>query len=115
MEDEQRDDDCVMVENIQNREQLNNNTFYLQYGSIYLPYNGDEFKFIDMPSDGDYFYHSVMNYGSLHGRFNDVQELKQYLKSSVEYLYYNDHVLQYLFSNKRKDVTLWCSNIRMGI
>ena len=116
MEDEQRDDDCIMVENIQNKEQLHNNTFYLQDESIYLTYNGDDFKFIDVPGDGDCFYHSVLNYGSLQRRFNGVWELRQYLKNTVEYLYNNDNELQYLFSKERKDVTLWCSTItRMGV
>ena len=43
-------------------------------------------------------------------------KLRQYLKNTVEYLYYNDHALQYLLSKERKEVTLWCSTItRMGV
>ena len=65
VEDQQRDGDCVIVENIQNKQQLHNNKFHVQDESIYLTYNGDDFKFIDVPGDGDCFYHSVLNYGSL--------------------------------------------------
>ena len=115
MEDEQRDDDCVVVENTQDHVQINNNTFHVQDEVIYLIFNGDYFKFIDVPGDGDCFYHSVLNYDSLHRRFNGVLELRQYMRNVVEYMYYNDHVLQYLFSKERTDLTLWCSTIiRMG-
>ena len=62
----------------------------------------DDFKFIDVPSDGDCFYHSVLEYSTLLGRFNGVQELRQYLKNAVEYLYYKDYVLQFLFPIKEK-------------
>ena len=115
VEDEQRDDDCVVVENTQDHVQINNNTFHVQDEVIYLIFNGDYFKFIDVPGDGDCFYHSVLNYDSLHRRFNGVLELRQYMRNVVEYMYYNDHVLQYLFSKERTDFTLWCSTIiRMG-
>ena len=100
MEDEQRDDDCVVVENTQDHVQMNNNTFHVQDKVIYLRFNGDYFKFIDVPGDGDCFYHIVLNYDRLHRRFNGVLELRQYMRNVVEYMYYNDHVLQYLFSKE---------------
>ena len=116
VEDEHRDDDCVVVENNKEKAQMNNNTFHLQDVSIYLTYNGDDYKFIDVPGDGDCFYHSVLNYDPLRRRFNGVWELRQYMRNAVEHLYYNDHALRYLFSKERKDVTLWCSTIiRMGV
>ena len=69
--DNHRDDDCVMVDNaeiingIEDKRQFNNNTFHLQYGNMYLTFYGDDFKFMDVPGDGDCFYHSVLEYSSI--------------------------------------------------
>ena len=72
MEDEQRDDDCILVENSNEKPQINNNTFHLQDEAIYMTFSGDSYKFIDVPGDGDCFYHSVLNDDMLRRRFNDV-------------------------------------------
>ena len=59
--DDDRDDDCVMVDNvkrrngIENKTQFNDNIFHLQNGNIYLTFYGHDFKFIDVPGDGDFF------------------------------------------------------------
>ena len=48
VQDEERDDACVVVENTDENTQRNNNTFHLQDEGIYLRFNGDYFKFIDV-------------------------------------------------------------------
>ena len=105
-----------MKNDIEVRQEFNINKFHLQDGNIYLSFNGDDFKFIDVPGDGDCFYHSVLKYGSIQDKFNGVQELRQYMRDIIAYLYYNDGVLRFLFSYERQDVRLWCLKITwMGV
>ena len=106
VEDGQRDDDCVVVENTQENAQMNNNTFHLQDEAIYLRFNGDYFQFIDVPGDEDYFYHSVLEYSSLRGRFNCVQELKQYCKMQLNI--YTTTITCYKVYSPMKEKMLHC-------
>ena len=87
VEDEQRDDDCVLVENSYEKTQINDNSFHLRDETIYMTFDGDCYKFIDVPGDGDCFYHIVLNDDMLRSRFNSVWELRQYLKNAVQHLY----------------------------
>ena len=88
----------------------------MQDGNIFLSYNGVDFKFIDVPGDGDCFYHSVLKYDNMQDKFNGVHELRQYMRDTISYLYCNDGVLRSLFYCERQDVRLWCSKItRMGV
>ena len=109
-------DNVEMRNGIENKTQFNNNIFHLQHGNIYLTFYGHDFKFTDVPGDGDCFYHSVLKYSSIQEKFNGVQDLRQYLRDVVAYWYPSDRLLQCLFSYERQDVTLWCSMItRMGV
>ena len=66
IEDELRDDTCVVNENTENRKGGENNTslpmntINIQNGRICLNFNRNYFKFIDVPGEGDCFYHSVL-------------------------------------------------------
>ena len=104
LENDDRDDECVIIENaeirndIEDVRQINMNTIHILDGNIYLFLNGDDFKLIDVPGDGDCFFHSVLEYDSIKEKFSSVQELRQYMKYIVAYYYGSDRLLQYLFS-----------------
>ena len=71
MQNDYRDDECVIIENaeirndIEDVRQLNINTIHMLDGNIYLSFNGDDFKLIDVPGDGDCFFHSVLEYDNI--------------------------------------------------
>ena len=72
---------------------------------------GDYFLFIDVPGDGDCFYHSVLKHPHMTNKFNGVQHLRQYLRNSVIDLIASDEILQKLFHNERTDPDQWFSTI----
>ena len=59
IEDKVRDDECVVIENTETRKGgkdnvlFPRNTINIQNGNICLNFNGNNFKFIDVPGDGD--------------------------------------------------------------
>ena len=117
-----RDDDCVILEKTEVREDIKDsiqsarNKISIDDGNICLNYNGDYFKFIDVAGDGDCFYHSILKYNTISEKFNCVQELRIYMRDTVNHLFFHDQVLQHLFSHHRIDFLWWCSNItRMGV
>ena len=87
------------------------NTINIQNGNICLNFNGNYFKFIDVPGDGDCFYHSALKYKDISQKFNGVQELRTYLRQMVNCCIHNDIVLQRIFIAKREDYALWCARI----
>ena len=99
----------VIIENIEAGKCIDDNVFSsrnkinMQHGIIFLELNGDYFKFIDVPGDGDYFFHSVLKYYNSSEKFNSVQGLRIYLKDMVNNWIHNDLVLQYLFTYKKID------------
>ena len=96
--------------------QLNINIIHMRDSNIYLTFNGDDFKLIDVPGDGDCFFHSALEYDSIKEKISSVQELRQYMKDIVAYYYGSDRLLQYLFSFERQDIIEWCSKIlRTGV
>ena len=95
---------------------MNRDTIKSYGGNIFLNHDGEYMKFIDVPGDGDCFYHSVLKYNNLSETFNGVHHLRHYLQDTVSQLYYNDPLLQRLFFKERQDILLWCSKItRMGV
>ena len=104
-EDDRRDEDCIMIENTEARKGIENNisfarnTINTYHGNVHLNFNGDYFKFIDVPGDGDCFYHSVLKYHNLQEKFNCVQQLIIYLRDMVYYLFSNDPMIQNLFTH----------------
>ena len=51
---------------------------------IYVNANGSIFKFIDVPGDGDCFYHSVLKDHNISNQFSCVQDIRCHLCKSVE-------------------------------
>ena len=97
---ESRDDERVIIVNTETRIGVEETTLYhtnttnnqvvsnevkSYNGNIYLRFNSDHFKFIDVPGDGDCFYHSVLKCFNVFRRFNSVQEIRNYLKDMVNY------------------------------
>ena len=62
----------VVRENIEGGIQMNRDTIKSYGGNIYLNYDGECMKFIDVPYDGDCFYHSVLEHNNLSEIFNGV-------------------------------------------
>ena len=81
-------------ENIEGVIQMNRDTIKSYGGNIYLNYDGECMKFIDVPGDGEIFYHSVLKYNNLSDTFNGVTHLRQYLRDTISQLYYNNSLLQ---------------------
>ena len=72
---------------------------------------GQYFQFIDVPGDGDCFFHSILKSEYLSG-FSSVHELTMYLGSRIEVNYTNDIFLQRIFTFHRMDVVTWLNRIR---
>ena len=92
------------------------NTISIKNGSICLNFNGKYFKFIDVPGDGDYFYHCVLKHINILHTFNGVKELRIFIRDMVNNFIHNNIMLQRIFTCKGKYYVLWCSRItRMGM
>ena len=72
---------------------------------------GNYFSFVDVPGDGDCFYHSVLKHPHMTDRFHTVQALRLYLRNSVVNSFQSDQFLQRLFQNEQTDFNQWCSTI----
>lgn len=70
---------------------MSNNDMSAQY---IVNYQRQHFKVIDVPGDGDCFYHSVLKVKDLYDRFRNDQTLRAYLTNSVLSSYDNDLFLQ---------------------
>ena len=79
--------------------------------SYLLNINASYFKFVDVPGDGDCFFHSVLKNKSFAFKFISVQQLRTYLSYTVHVLYNQDPFLQALFAFESIDVNRWCANI----
>ena len=73
--------------------------------------NGNYFKFIDVPGDGDCFFHSVLKHSILSGKYDNVKEIRSYLKQVVEIRFETDIILQQIFIKSSEDCKLWCGRI----
>ena len=80
-------------------------------GSYFLNINASYFKLVDVPGDGDCFFHSVLKNNSLAVKFTSVEQIMFYLSYIVHVLYNQDPFLQALFTVERINVTRWCANI----
>ena len=71
----------------------------------------NHFRFIDVPGDGDCFFHSILKSNYL-SRFGSVHEVRTYLASRTEMDYPNDSILQRIFNFHRINVDVWLNRIR---
>ena len=79
--------------------------------SYYVNVNRKIFRFVDVPGDGDCFYHSVLRHYDLGRRFSDVKSLRQFLTGMVSLWFDNDQLLRSLFLFEGVDHKVWCSTI----
>jgi len=68
---------------------------------------GRNFKFIDVPGDGNCFYHSVLKVKELSNKFENAYRLREYLINSVLSTYENDLFLQRMFRYERIEINEW--------
>ena len=73
----------------------------------YLHVNGQHFRFVDVPGDGDCFYHSVLRNSILAKRFTNVHSLRLHTAGMVSLWFENDGVLRSLFLFEGKDCKSW--------
>ena len=120
--DTMNDNDFVKPEETDVREDSNDsiqsarNKISIEDGNICLNFNGDYFKCIDVPGDGDCFNHGILKYNRIVEKLYGAQQLRIYLRDMVNNLFVRDQVLQNLFDHHRIDFVWRCSNvIRMGV
>ena len=73
----------------------------------YVNIKGQYFRLVDVPGDGDCFYHSVLRNTNLAKRFSNVNSLRQYVTDMVSLWFENDGVLRSLFLFEGKDYKHW--------
>ena len=73
----------------------------------YVNVNDQYFRFVDVPGDGDCFYHSVLRDYELGKRFDDVQSLREFFTGMVSLWFENDPLLRSLFMFEGKDYKSW--------
>ena len=62
---------------------------------------------IDVPGDGDCFYHSVLKVKDISDQFSSVKTLQLHLTRSVLSSYDNDPYLKKMFQYERLEVNSW--------
>ena len=80
-------------------------------GNIFVTVDGTNFKFVDVPPDGDCFYHSLLRCNTISDRFKDVADLRLFLKTSVLNNIGNDGILVKIFNHYRTDFLQWIGHI----
>ena len=101
-------EECV---NKESQKKKCNDIFQCNNGDIFITIKEKYFQFIDVPGDGDCFFHSILKSEYLSG-FSSVHELRMYLGSRIEVNYTNDIFLQRIFTFHRMDVVTWLNRIR---
>ena len=81
------------------------------WGNINVNFNGCCFKFVDVPTDGDCFYHSLLRSPILNGKFQSVYHLRSFIQQSVMKSIGADSILQKLFIHYRTNCGLWGNRI----
>ena len=94
-----------------NQDRICNDIFQCNNSNIYICMNRNYFHFIDVPGDGDCFFHRVLKSTYL-ARFTSVYDLRMYLASRTEMNFANDFILQRIFDFHRIDVLIWLNRIR---
>lgn len=73
----------------------------------YVNIKGQYFRLVDVPGDGDCFYHSVLRNTNLAKRFSNANSLRQYVTDMVSLWFENDGILRSLFLFEGKDYKYW--------
>ena len=64
--------------------------------------NGKYFKFIDVPGDGDCYFHCCLKNPYVSDKFDSVREIRSSLQLNVQHLYNSDPILKRLFEFEKK-------------
>ena len=79
--------------------------------SYHLNVEGSYFKFIEVPADGNCFYHSVLQSPSLSDTFQSVFQLRSYMRDCVLQKIGHDTALQRIFRYDKVNPTTWYQHI----
>ena len=60
----------------------------------YLNIDGEYFRFVDVPGDGNRFYHCILKDRDISSRFHNVEPVRRYLRAMVPLRYKKDEALQ---------------------
>ena len=72
---------------------------------------GKDFIFVDVPPDGNCFYHSLLRCSRMSCRFQTVSEIRYYLRASVLMGIGSDRLLLKIFEYYRIDYNQWINHI----
>ena len=64
--------------------------------------NGKHFKFIDVPGDGDCYFHCCSKHPYVYDKFDSVREIRSSLQLNVQHLYNSDPILKRLFEFEKR-------------
>ena len=94
-----------------NQDVIFDDIFQCNNGNICICLDRKYFQFIDVPGDGDCFFHSILKSTYLSGFSSSVHELRMYLASRTKMNDANDIILQRIFHYHGVDVFTWLNRI----
>ena len=90
----------------------NGNIFQHENGNIDIFFNGSSFRFIDVPGDGDCFYHSILKSSHLQ-QYQDVYSVQNILAQQVQNNIEKDVNLQHMLKHFGNNYHCWSTNIKV--
>ena len=87
---------------------MEDNHTFVQY---IVNVDGNNFKFVDVPGDGNCYFHCILKLPFLLEQFDSTNDIRSYLSQTVQLTYNNDPLLRKIFTKDRVDYNLWCLKI----
>ena len=87
---------------------MQDNHTFVQY---IVNVDGVNFEFVDVPSDGNCYYHCILKQPFLSEQFDTTDDIRSYLSQSVQSTYNNDSLLRKIFYKEKVNHNMWCLKI----